>query len=706
MAKQQERNQSWRYSVLFLIALFMTIVIIVRLIQIQIIERKGYALIGEKQYKYELGLPAKRGKIFDREHRSLALNTPSVSVGVHPKLVINKSRVAQQLAPVLNRDSSYLRSLLMKNSPFVWLARGLPSNLGDKIKNLHIGGVQICNDITRCYPYAQLAAHLMGFTDVDGNGISGIEFSYDHVLRGKAGEVVLQLTANGRSFERVEYPVLDPKNGYHVVLTIDQAYQTIVEEELKMAVEKSGALGGVVIVTDPYTGEILSMATEPSFDPGHAGKYHPSTWRLRPVTDQMEPGSTFKIAMMSAVIEEEIKKPQDIVFCEHGKYEVIGETIHDSKKYGWLTMHDVVVHSSNIGMAKTMMEVPHETIYSYARAFGFGMKTGIDLEGETAGVLKLPTEWSGFTPAAMAIGHEIAATPLQLINMFAVMANGGLLIKPIIVKEILDSSGEIISKSEPEVVRRVLSQSTVQTITAMMEDVVKRGTGKLAAIDGLRVCGKTGTTRKIKPGGRGYIINQHLASFGGFFPAEGRAKRCIFIVIDTPTQKIYGGDVAAPCFKKIAQRIIGIEGMDKFVSGGVPRNANVVSIPSLIGRELRIVRQMLGKLELRMQTAGEGQVVAVQNPLPGSFVPKGSEVVVELIRLEKEKGVERIIPDVLGLPLREALNMLNVQGIDVVVNGSGKVVKQQPVGGTRITGDEQCLLECESTIDLIELLTL
>lgn len=705
MAEKKVQNQKWRLSFIFLTAFFLTLILLVRLIQIQIVDRKKYAVIGDKQYKVKLKLPAKRGKIYDRWHRALALNTPSISVGVHPKLVADKGKAAIQLSQVLNRDSALLCSMLFKDKPFVWLARGLPSNLADKIKALHIGSLQVRSDVARCYPHSRLASNLLGFTDVDGKGISGIEYAYDEILKGTPGEVVLQLTANGASFERVEYPVLDPQNGNHVMLTIDLAYQAIAEEELRETVESSSALGGSVIVTNPQTGEILCVATEPSFEPSHAGQYHPSTWRLRPVTDQMEPGSTFKIAMMSAVIEEGLKKQQDIVFCEHGKYDVLGETIHDTKEHGWLTMHDVVVYSSNIGMAKTIFDVSPNVLYRYARAFGFGMKTGIGLEGESSGVLKLPTEWSGYTPAALAMGHEIAATPLQMVGMFGVIANGGLLMKPLIVKEILDSSREkTIAKSEPQIIRRVVTQSTVEILTAMMEDVVQKGTGKLASIDGLRVCGKTGTTRKTRKGSRGYIKDQYMASFGGFFPAHGKNKRCIFVVIDTPKHQIYGGLVAAPCFQKIAQRIIDLEGIDKFIPAKVTDNSDLITIPSLIGRDLKVVRRILSKLGLGMQTFGDGQVVARQNPQPGDLVSKGSQLAIELTYTPQAGEIERIVPNLVGMHLREALNKLTAHGIEAVVNGSGRVIKQQPKSGTRINGGEQCLLECESTIDLITLL--
>jgi len=703
MVTRKGQTQKWRLSSILIISVVITSILIIRLLQVQIIDRKRLAMIGEDQYTVELQLNAKRGKIFDRHNRVLALDIPSVSIGAHPKVILQKDEIARKLSPLLNLTPARIQSLLSQNKSFVWLARGLPRHIGAQIKDMDCGGLQVIKDEMRCYPHSKLASHLLGFTNVDGDGISGIEYTFNNILSGTPGQAVFQLTADGTAFEHVDYPVQTPHDGSHIVLTIDKLYQAIAEEELRRTVELSDAEGGSVIISDPFTGHLLAIACEPSFNPKHAGQYHPNTWRLRPITDQMEPGSTFKIAMMAAVLNEGLRKPQDIVFCEHGKFEVYDNTIHDTKEHGWLTMHNVVVYSSNIGMAKTMLDVPPAIIYRYAREFGFGTRSGIRLAGESPGVLKLPSEWSGLTPVALAIGHEVAVTPLQMIGMFGVIANGGFLMRPLIVKEILDSSGKSLSKSEPQIIRRVINDTTVESITAMMEDVVLKGTGKRAFIEGLRVCGKTGTARKPKKNTRGFSKNKYMSSFGGFFPAEGKNKICIFVVIDTPRKKYYGGDIAAPCFKKIAKRIIDLEGKGKFLPIKKTKNNDYVTVPSLIGLEIKVARRLLSELGLSMRTVGDGKIIASQQPFAGELVPQGSDLMLQLTPPCHNEEGERLVPNVIGLNLREALNQLAVCGIEAIVDGSGKVVKQQPQSGSIITPNEQCLLRCESAIDLVKL---
>ena len=694
----------------YVAAFLFLILLIIRLVQIQILERKGFAMIADIQYKYEVKLPPERGKILDRNFTTLAINIPTVSVIANPNRIKNRQLVAQKLSPLLGKSANYFSRKLNTKADFVYLSRHEPKTVGDKIEKLDMDGVYCRIEMFRRYPKGRVASQLLGFTNIDGDGLSGVELSCESFLRGKPGKAILQRTGTSKLFRSAEYPVIPEQDGYDVMLTLDYIYQSIAEKELQRTVQESNADSGTVVIMDPTTGEILAIASAPDFNPNQPGKFQPSSWRLRPITDQFEPGSTFKIVLFSAVLNEGLKNPEDLVFCENGKYSLMGETIHDTSPHGWLTMGDVLVKSSNIGMAKTALEVDNGLLYRYARDFGFGAQTGIELKGEIGGVLKSTIDWSGYTPVAMAIGHEVAVTALQACNMFSTVANGGILMQPYIVKSIQDvESGKVVQRGRQKMIRRVIKQSTADIVKDYMQEVVERGTAKRAHIDNLEICGKTGTARMVKPGQRGYRPNEHIASFGGFFPKQN-PKVSIFVMIENPKGRYHGGEVAAPCFRRITEQIIAINGKEFYDRGNEIVTEDSVSIsrftvPQFVGVKKKNAQKMASFSRVDVETVGHGDIIVSQEPRSGQLRQDGEKIVLET-NDNKPYLDNMLVPDVTGLPLRNALNVLASRGIFVRVVGSGKVVKQQPLAGHKMGENEQVLLHCESSIDLRKLLVL
>ena len=702
--KKNERNVSWRLSAFYVAAFLFIVILIVRLVGIQLVDREKFEMKAHKQYKYEVKLAPERGKILDRKRELLAFNVPTISVTANPKEVENPYKAAVRLASVLNMSIDNIYKKLRSRNDFVFIARRQPAELASELDKLDIKGINYSKTLSRKYPKNRSACQLVGYTDIDGNGLSGIELAFEKVLTGVPGRAIMQKTGKSMVFTSTEYPLVLPANGQDITLTIDYRYQYIAEQQLRNTILDSKAESGIAIVMDPRTSEVLAMASEPSFDPNRPGEFSPESWRLRPITDQFEPGSTFKVAVMAALLDEGLKKPIDIVYCENGKYKIHDETIHDTSPHGWLTLREVLYLSSNIGMSKLAMDVDKNVIYRYARDFGFGVRTGIELKGEIDGVLKHPKDWSGVTPAAMSIGHEVAVTPLQLCNLYCTIANGGYLNRPTIIKE-FNENGRRVMSGDNRFIRRAIKKTTSDTLKSMMFDVVDKGTGKKAAIPGMQVCGKTGTARMVLSGGRGYVKGKYFASFGGFFPKDD-PKLCIFVMVKNPRGLYYGGDVAAPCFKRIAEEIISYEGLDYFQSDESIPNKLVYQtashkVPNLIGFDRETAFSILQAKGCAYKSEGRGEVVLGQDPSPGSLL---SENTVIKIKTGKSVETEKTAPRVVGLPVRNALNLLAASGMRAHVEGNGVVVRQTPAPGMALDGDT-LKLECESKFEPFEILS-
>lgn len=708
MAKKIQHQNLWRYTLVKSVVLLYFLLLIARLVQIQIIQRKHYVALAEKQYKHEVQLLPKRGLIYDRNQELLALNAPATSIGVYRRQISHPLKLSHQLSSILSYSQPQIYRELRANDSFTWLARNVSKSIGEKLQKIDADGIQVIESSRRSYPHGQVAGQILGYVDLDGKGLSGVELSFDHLLRGKTGRALLQRSAKLDLFKQAHYPVLEPTDGLNLVLTLDYVYQSIAEEELANTVAETNAESGMAIISNPKTGELLAIASVPGFDPNNFGNYPAASWRLRPITDQFEPGSTFKVPVMAGLLDAGLISPDTMIFCENGTFKLYDNIINDTKKYGWLTARDVVINSSNIGMAKIALKVDHQKIYEYIRDFGFGQKTSIGLEGEVSGVLKTPGTWSAMTPAVMAFGHEITVTALQLTSMFNAIANGGLLLKPRIVKSVVENNYKLVEQVRPEVIRRVISEQTAETMIEIMADVVKKGTGKNAQIEELPIAGKTGTARKVRSDGRGYIQDQYIASFGGFFPTHD-AKLTIFIMIDNPRGHYYGGDVAAPCFRRILERIIKLESLNSFMTlaeNKVEKTTTrpTVVVPNVCYREFAVADQILDQMALLHKQVGEGNIVIGQVPEPGAITQPGATVLLKLGYAVADSDAVLKMPGVKGLAVRDALMRLAAAGLEAEVTGSGKVVVQNPAPGIKIKRGRKCQLICQSDVNLVHLI--
>ena len=526
------------------------IVVGARLAQIQIVRHDEYVERARRQQERTVTLTSLRGSVFDREGRLLAASETAMSVFADPKNVEDPAAAAKALAPLIGVDTATIENRLRRKSEFVWLARQVDDEVYERVASLDLQGIHFLEEHRRTYPNGATAAGLLGWVGIDGEGLAGVEHSLDEHVRGAPGVVTLL-----RDARRATYLVggdVSPRNGLDLVLTIDEVIQYVTERALQRTVERFRAKSGSAVVIDPVSGAIYAMAAWPSFDPNRYQDYPQSSWRNRPVQDVYEPGSTFKIVAAAAGLEEGLVTPSQIIDCENGEIEIAGFRIreHGGHRFGLISFSDVIVKSSNVGMVKIASALGDARMYRYIRAFGFGEKTGVSLPGEETGIVRPPEKWSLLSRASMSFGQEIAVTPLQMVRAMAVIANGGLTIEPRIVERVVDAEGRTVWLPEVHDPERVVSERTAAVMNEILKMVVADGTGKNAGLDEYVVAGKTGTAQKAVRGG--YSASKTIASFVGYVPAD-RPRLAILVLVDEPQGAQYGGDVAAPAFREIAE---------------------------------------------------------------------------------------------------------------------------------------------------------
>ncbi len=615
-------------------------IIFLRAFQLQIVNKEHLGKKARLQYLKIIKINSKRGAIYDRNLKELAVSIEVPSVYAQPQKIKEPHKVAQRLASVLSTDRHSVLKNIRSSRRFVWVKRQvvLTDEKKEELRRLTQAGIGMVKESRRFYPKGELAANLIGFAGIDSEGLEGIELYYDRYLKGSSMLIRTEKDAAGRTllFEDVSARA----EGMDVVLTIDGTIQYIVEKALKKAVEKTEARAGVAIVMDPYTGEILAMANVPSFDPNNFTRYSPSYWRNRAITDAFEPGSITKAFLLAAVLEEGLADRNDIFYCENGRYEVANTVFHDTKKYGWLSLKNIIKYSSNIGAIKLAERLGKERFYGYLRTFGFGSRTGVDLPGETTGLVRSPQRWSAITLDTMAFGQGLSATAIQLVNGMSAIANGGFLMKPLIVKHIRNHEGQTVKRFDPVVVRRVISEETARRVTNILIGVTEDGgTGVLAGLGmGIKVAGKTGTAQKPDLEKGGYAKGKYMASFLGFVPAR-KPHLAMIIAIDEPQKGFSGGEVAAPVFKEIAKQALLYLGV--FPEDG-PTHERVITVRK-----------------------------KDKNPLPGNLA------------FEK-----KVVPDFRGKTMRGVLDIAMQMGVEVNIRGSGTAVMQTPPPGTPLKKEE------------------
>jgi len=532
-------------------------IITVRAYFLQVLTAGELSKMIQKQHKSKIGLKPRRGTIYDRNGRELAVSIEVKSLFAKPHLIKDPKSVAGSLAPIIKMPRSEIIKKLTAAKSFIWIKRKITPSQAEKIESLKVDGLGFEKETQRFYPNKELAGQVIGFAGVDTQGLEGLELEYESILRGKPGELLVDRDAMGRHLFIDGINTTGSIQGHDIVLTIDKNIQYIAEKELQAAVSLSKAKKGTAIVMDPWTGEILAMAMAPLFNPNRFSKSTPDIWRNKAVTDVFEPGSTFKPFLVAAALEERLVKPRDIFFCENGSYRIARRTVHDLHKYGWLSVTKILKFSSNIGACKISKFLGKEPFYQYIRKFGFGEETGVQVPIEAAGFVPRPYRLSEHTQSAIAFGQGISVTPLQLAAAYCAVANGGVLMRPYFVKKIMDSKGMTVQENAPLLRRRVISESTALVLKDMLKTVISEGgTGEKAAVPGFSVAGKTGTSQKIVDRQEGYSPNKVVASFAGFSPADSRPCITVLVIIDEPQRMAYGGAIAAPVFSRISQHVM------------------------------------------------------------------------------------------------------------------------------------------------------
>ena len=520
------------------------------LIFIQIFRSDYLSHLALRQHEHSMTLEPRRGTIYDRNMRALAINLPVYSVYANARAMRqerDEDAAVEKLSGILKVDPKQVRDKLDKDKYFVWIARKVPQDVYLQIKAFKLPGIGFIKESKRFYPNQVLASHLIGFAGLDNNGLDGLERDYDKYLKGQPGHAIILRDARSREL-MFDKGYIAPVDGFSVVLTIDETIQFIAERALDRMYKKYNAKGASIIVMDPKTGEILAFANRPTYNLEEASKSTPESRTDRAIVFTFEPGSVFKIVTASAALQEKVVTENSMINCEHGAYRVANHILHDHEPLGTITFKKVIEQSSNIGTTKVAQRLGAVRVYNYAHHFRFGIKTGIDLPGEASGILKPVSRWSKTSIGAIPIGQEVTVTPIQLMGAISAIANDGIYMRPFVVKYIKDAKGQIIFQHSPKILDKVISKVTSGRMKAILKGVVDEGTGTKAAIAGVTVAGKTGTAQKVVGGI--YSHSHFYATFAGFAPVENPRLACV-VVFDDPHPAYYAATVAAPVFSEV-----------------------------------------------------------------------------------------------------------------------------------------------------------
>lgn len=556
MPHPEEADRSARRRALWVFGAFGLVyaVLAVRVVYLQVVAAPDLADRAVRQHEKAISVEAERGTIFDRNGRVLATDLALPSLYAVPPLIDNPRSIARELAAVLRVDAGSLARRLRDDRGFVWLERRVDPAVAHAVEELGAEGVRLLPEPGRVYPRKTLLSHVLGFAGTDHVGLEGLERFYDRELRGEKGWLIYERDGAGKRLFPKDFRYVAPSRGRDLVLTIDEVIQYISERELDAAMAASGAEGGTLIVMDPWDGGVLAMAVRPAFNPNEVDFSRPGLWRNRAVTDAFEPGSTFKIVTAAAALEAGLVRPDTVMDCENGRWPIPGGALHDHEPIGRVPFSEAMAKSSNICIAKVAQRLGSERLVGAIAAFGFGKKTGIDLGGEASGRVPPVSRWSKRTAVTMAIGQEIMVTPIQLATAFAAVANGGLLVKPHLLMRVREADGREFPRAAHDgPAPRVMSERTAAVLTGLLEGVVAPGgTGALAAVEGVRVAGKTGTAQQVDPATGRYSRDREVVSFVGFAPSR-RPVVVVAAVLENPHGREWGGRVAAPLFARVTE---------------------------------------------------------------------------------------------------------------------------------------------------------
>ncbi len=645
------------------------VILLGRLTYLQILKHDEYARLAENQHAKTVPLRPKRGPILDRTGQALAVSSRADTLYVTPSKVEDAPRLAARLAVILGEPARDVARRLTVAKKFAPVRRRLTPDMARAVRDLKDPSLALVEDSLRLYPNRELAAQLIGFEGAEGKGLAGIEQTWDAHLAGVEGRAVVERDALGREVTGAPIVLKPSVAGQGIVLTIDATIQYLAEKEVDAAWRRTRAKSAMAVAMDPRTGEILAMAIRPTYNPNAFGAATDDDRRARAVTDPFEPGSTFKVIMAASALEEGVVHPTDRIYGENGAITVANATIHDWKKYGWLTFTEVLQNSSNVGSIKVGMMLGKERYYKYITGFGFGASTNLGLPGESCGQLRPPGQWSGLSLATMSIGQEISVTAVQMVAAFSAVANGGRLMQPQIIRAVLDAQGREVRSFEPTAVRQVISPETARTLTEMMVNVVRNGTGHNAAIPGYDVAGKTGTAQKMDPATRRYSRAPGVLSFVGFVPADD-PRLAMIVLLDEPKNEKWGSEAAAPIFSAIGREVLRYLNV-------APRDSSPVPI----------VRGEMASAAPSPTRTGTG--AGGPSALDVAAVPAG---VAEAAPVPAP-AADPVMPRLAGLSLRQAMETLAPHGVRLEITGRGVVTSQLPLPGAPLPPGTVCRLQ-------------
>lgn len=664
-----------------------------KLVLLQVVWHEPLSRRAVDQFQDQRPIAAQRGSIVDREGRLLATDLERVwRVTADSRVNSSNRELARALAPLLGRPEGDLLGRLEARAGWVRLAddvdeatrRRIESMLAERRKpggEPELKGVGFERTGRRYYPNGMVAGNLLGVIREDGTAVGGIEEGLDSLLTGIPGREYLLRSAGGRLLAAADTPREEPVSGAEVMLTIDERFQAIAEEELDSTVRAHDALGGQFVLLDPVNGELLAMASWPMLDPNDLPGWYPEGAAMRPVSYQFEPGSTMKLITFAALFENGVvRDTSEVIPCHNGRYQVANRVIRDSNRHGYpsLSAANVFHKSSNIGTVVLAQRMEKEALYTTIRRFGLGERTHVDFIGEVKGQLPRVTKWGPVEYSNIAIGQGVAVNALQMAAAYGTLANGGRLVRPHVIKRVRRGGQETVT--EPLVIRQVLEPATVQSLRALATGVVTHGTGRRAAVPGIQVLGKTGTAQKLNPTG-GYSNSEYLASFIGLAPVHGR-ELVVLALIDRPRGRVEGGAVAAPLVSRALTRILSLENehadreQPLLITAGEP-----LELPDLAGLPVeRALELVPASLEHSVRVFGRGTVISQSIPA-GSYSLAPDE-----LRLDCRPPA-RTMPDLTGLPARDALRLLGGRGARITVEGEGVVRHQLPMPGSAL-GDK------------------
>jgi len=738
----------WAICLLFVLWAF---VIMGRLVLLQVVRHKEFLERAKKQQMRTFEVAPRRGILYDRNLRELAMTVQVDSIYAVPSEIANKKAVAAALAQIVHTDpdddhtsESELNDRLENGHSFAWMARRISADASKKVKALNLKGIYFQKEFERFYPDNQIAAQVLGYVGMDDNGLGGVEQKFESQLHGVTGRMFTAMDARRHVLGST---AREPEPGHNLVLTLDENIQFMAERALDHAMDKTHAANGTVVVQDVHTGQILALAIRPTFNPNDFRHTNPELLRNHAVSDVYEPGSTFKLMTYSAALEAHVTTPDDIIDCQGGQINLAGRIIHDDKgdHFGRITVHEALEHSSDVAAVKLALKVGPDRFYQFAREFGFGSKSGLELPGETRGLLRPVSKWGASSIGSVAIGQEVGVTPLQLVTMVSTIANGGIYLPPhVLVPEQAGAGqmpkrlqpiqrGEELPNPLPAGSRRVISTLTAAQMRKMMEGVVLYGTGKKARLNGYSSGGKTGTAQKIDPLTHTYSKVLHIASFAGIAPVNN-PMIAIAVIMDSPKGDYYGATVSAPVFAEVAQQVLEYLGvshdtevrpvpkqpiLDKQLREGDGGEENTGDINALFAaanelpaddplrasiaaneqRSAYAMGSTTTRSSVNQATAG-GQKMAPQKQTAVSSakselpVSGGNGINVGPNAIVVSTAQTLKVPSLIGLQVRKGIETAAAAGLTMRVTGSGTVREQAPAPGTMVPPRTQIVVKC------------